>query len=135
MATKEFKTFNLKLNILFSLLLFLILNNIIFTFGRPLDDDEGIIPTWKMRTDKKAMRNSLVRFGKRSSSNVFSPISSSQFSSYFYSPENNEVLIPSRFMENFISPEISSKISLIPSDSLIFFDKTGKELERWKERK
>ncbi|CAK5068983.1 unnamed protein product [Meloidogyne enterolobii] len=92
-----------------------------------------------MRNDKKAMRNSLVRFGKRSSlkrRNVILP-PSPQFPSspYFYLPENNEILLPSKFMENLISPEISSKISLIPSDSLIFVDKTGKEIQRWKERK
>nr|CAD2205844.1 unnamed protein product [Meloidogyne enterolobii] len=135
-TTKKLKIFNL---IIFFFLIF----NILFSSAKPLiNDEEGIIPTWKMRNDKKAMRNSLVRFGKRSSQsslkrrNVILP-PSPQFPSspYFYLPENNEILLPSKFMENLISPEISSKISLIPSDSLIFVDKTGKEIQRWKERK
>nr|CAD2162324.1 unnamed protein product [Meloidogyne enterolobii]CAD2188208.1 unnamed protein product [Meloidogyne enterolobii] len=134
-TTKKLKIFNL---IIFFFLIF----NILFSSAKPLiNDEEGIIPTWKMRNDKKAMRNSLVRFGKRSSQsslkrrNVILPSSPQLSSPYFYLPENNEILLPSEFMKNLILPEISSKISLIPSDSLIFVDKTGKEIQRWKERK
>ncbi|KAF7638614.1 hypothetical protein Mgra_00001992 [Meloidogyne graminicola] len=114
-------------------LLFLIFNFIIFNINaRPLNDDEGIQTIWKMRTDKKAMRNSLVRFGKRSSLSLQKPvISLPSTSSFVYSSSssnnnnnnnnnNNELIIPSRF---------SSKITLIPNDYLIFLT----ENERWKE--